>query len=246
MTRGPVAIIPARGGSKRLPRKNILELAGVPLIEYTIRAALNSGLFDRVIVSTDDREIADISQQAGAEVPCLREFELADDVTPVSEVTASVVEQLISEGESYPHVCQLMANCPLRDANDIRQSYLHFGRYGARSQISVVRYGWQNPWWAFQQGDDHRLSPLFPEAHAARSQDLPALFCPTGAIWWGRSGMLLKERTFHVDDRTGWEMDWRHGLDIDTTSDWELAEALLGMAHSVDSSEGSSSGSKVD
>ncbi len=222
-----IAVIPARAGSKRVPKKNIKEMCGKPLIEYTIEAALKSGLFERVVVSTDSPEVAEVARRGGAEAPFLRDASLADDFTPVSAVTNDVLVRLDPEGEIYGAVCQLMANCPLRTDADILDSYAQLTATGAGSQISVVRYGWQNPWWAMQRSDDFLLDPLFKEALTRRSQDLPELFCPTGAVWWARTDFLRREGTFHAHGRTGWEIPWQRGLDIDTEDDWAMAELLM-------------------
>ena len=169
-------------------------LAGKPLIAYTIGAALESGLFERVVVSTDSQEIAQIARQYGAEVPFLRPESLADDFTPVSSVTADALLRLDPIGDKFDAVAQLMPNCPLRTATDITDSYQQFETTGADSQLSVVRYGWQNPWWAMRQNEGHELEPVFKEQITKRSQDLPELFCPTGAIWWARTGSLTANK----------------------------------------------------
>lgn len=226
-----IAIIPARGGSKRVPGKNILPLAGKPLIAYTIEAALKSALFGRVVVSTDSEEIADVARTNGADVPFLRSSQISDDVTPVSAATADALERLDPDGTQYKIVAQLMANCPLRTAADLVSSYKQFSETRSDAQISVVRYGWQNPWWAMRRdAGSFALDPLFPREMSARSQDLPELFCPTGAIWWGKTSVIREQRTFHIPGRTGWEISWQHGVDIDTPEDMEFAEALLGMS----------------
>jgi pseudaminic acid cytidylyltransferase len=226
-----IAIIPARGGSKRVPGKNILPLAGKPLIAYTIEAALKSALFGRVVVSTDSEEIADVARTNGADVPFLRSSQISDDVTPVSAATADALERLDPDGTQYKIVAQLMANCPLRTAADLVSSYKQFSEARSDAQISVVRYGWQNPWWAMRRdAGSFALDPLFPREMSARSQDLPELFCPTGAIWWGKTSVIREQRTFHIPGRTGWEISWQHGVDIDTPEDMEFAEALLGMS----------------
>lgn len=222
-----LAIIPARGGSRRIPRKNIRPLAGRPVIEYTISAALDSGLFQRVVVSTDSPEIADVARRGGAEVPFLRDARLADDHTPVSAATVAMLESLDPGGDTYGAVCQLMPNCPLRDAASVVESHGQFAASRPPAQLSVVRYGWQNPWWAFRRREGHVLEPLFPDALKARSQDLPELYCPTGATWWADAAVLRRAGTFHVDGRTGWEMPWQQGVDIDTEDDWALVETLL-------------------
>jgi len=225
-----VAIIPARGGSKRIPGKNIRPLAGKALIAYSIEAALESNLFCRVIVSTDSEEIADVARTSGAEVPFLRSAQIADDMTPVSVVTADALERVDPDGRQYEYVAQLMPNCPLRTCEDVIASYRQFHETCADTQISIVRYGWQNPWWAMRRNaHTFELEPLFAREMTARSQDLPELFCPTGAIWWGKASVVREQGTFHIPRRTGWEIAWEHGIDIDTPHDMALAEAVLGM-----------------
>ena len=227
-----IAVIPARGGSKRIPGKNVRPLAGTPLIAYTIAAALDSGLFEEVVVSTDSPEIAEIASHYRAQVPFLRDEQLSDDFTPVSEVTADTLLRVDPAGGRFESVAQLMANCPLRTADDVRASYEQFRRTRAESQVSVVRYGWQNPWWALRRNDEYKLAPLFPEQMSVRSQDQAELFCPTGAIWWARTETLRRTRTFHLENRTGWELPWERGIDIDSFQDLALAEVLLRLANS--------------
>jgi N-acylneuraminate cytidylyltransferase len=225
-----IAIIPARGGSKRIPHKNVRAFEGKPIIGYTIAAARDSGLFERVVVSTDSEEIAEIARGYGAEVPFLRDAKLSDDVTPVSEVTSDALRQLDPTSIRFEVVAQLMPNCPLRTSSDVVDSYRQFEETAAESQISVVRYGWQNPWWAMRKNEQQELEPLFKERMSARSQDLPDLFCPTGAIWWARAKTLLQTKTFHLEGRKGWEIPWQRGIDIDTLDDWKMGEVLFRLS----------------
>ncbi len=228
-----LAVIPARGGSKRIPNKNIRVLGDKPLIAYTIEAARRSGLFEAIVVSTDSPSIAEIARQYGAEVPFLREGRLADDITPVSAATVDALQRMDPAGDVFGSVCQMMANCPLRTFEDIVDSYRQFTETGAGSQISVVRYGWQNPWWAMRRNEQFTLEPLFKDRITARSQDLPELFCPTGAVWWAGADVLKLHGTFHVKHRTGWEIPWERGVDIDTEDDWSMAEVLLSQSKSL-------------
>lgn len=221
------AVIPARAGSKRIPRKNVRTLCGRPAIAYTVDAALGAGLFDRVIVSTDCTEIAEIAVSAGAEVPFIRRADLADDQTPVSAVAVDVLSRLDPSGAACDALSLMLPNCPLRTAEDVRDSFRQFAATDAEAQISVTRFGWQNPWWAMRRDESMRLSPLFEAECRRRSQDLPALFCPTGAIWWARSAVLRREKTFHTSGRTGWEIPWHRAVDIDTEDDWRMAETLM-------------------
>jgi pseudaminic acid cytidylyltransferase len=196
------------------------------MIAYTVEAALRCGVFDRVIVSTDNDDIARAGQEAGAEIPFIRSSTLADDVTPVSAATADALLRLDPDDHHFASVCQLMANCPLRTAEDIRSSYEAFCTGGADAQLSVTRFGWLNPWWAMRIDERLRLTPLFDAQATARSQDLPDLVCPTGAVWWARAGVLRRERTYHVPGRSGWVIPWPRGIDIDTDDDWRIAELL--------------------
>lgn len=226
MVKQRIAIIPARGGSKRIPHKNITEFCGKPMIAWTIQAAKDSGLFDRVLVSTDDQRIAEVSKTWGAEVPFLR-ASFADDHTPVSEATASALQQAMNHWqESYASVTQLMANCPLRTADDITQAVTQFEAQDRSFQISCFKYGWMNPWWAVKLGPEGHPERLFPETAGKRSQDLPELFCPTGAIWIARADLLLKTKTFYGPNHVFEPMSWESAVDIDDYDDMRFAEAL--------------------
>jgi len=224
-----LAVVPARGGSKRVRGKNLRLLAGRPLLAHVVAAAVGSGLFERVVVSTDDPRIAEAALEHGAEVPFVRPADLADDVTPVSAATLDALERVDPDGTKYAEVCQLMANCPLVRAQDVRASHDQFAASGAEVQMSVVRYGWQNPWWALTRDSDLRIEPLFPRALQQRSQDLPELFCPTGAVWWVRAAALRRAGTFHMAGRTGWEMPWERGVDVDTEDDL----VFVAMLHKI-------------
>lgn len=222
-----IAIIPARGQSKRIPKKNILGIAGKPMIAYTIEAALNSGLFDKVLVSTDDDEIARISEEHGAWVPFKRS-EYVDDYSTVSDVTINALQVLEQDfQQSYKTVVQLMANCPLRDAVEIEKA-VHFFDEGTHNfQISCFQYGWMNPWWAHKLDDDMKASPLFPEEMKGRSQDLDTLYCPTGAIWIANVPDLMTSRSFYGQDYRFYPMSWRKALDIDDYEDLRMVEILI-------------------
>lgn len=221
-----LAVIPARGGSTRIPRKNVREFLGRPLIAYTIEAAVQSGVFARVIVSTDDEQVAEISRTHGAEVPFMRSASLADNHTASSPVTADALERLDPSGAVFAYVAQLLPTSPLRNASDVQASYQQFLTTATSAQISITRFGWLYPWWAFERDPQMRLVPIFPEAMQKRSQDLPALFGPVGAIWWAKAESLRQTRDFYIPGHTGWEIPWERAVDIDTEDDWRLAEVL--------------------
>ncbi len=222
-----IAIILARGGSKRLPRKNILDFHGKPLIGWTIEAALQSTHYDRVLVSTDDQEIAGVARSFGADVPFLRDT-AADDITPSSEATIAALFQAEQYwGERFDVVSQLMANCPLRDAEDIKVSEQNFIKNKADSQISSFRFGWMNPWWAAKLNQEGTPEYLFPEARVVRSQDLPPLYCASGAIWIARAEALKYSNSFYTPNHSFHSLSWISAMDIDDAEDFEMAKACF-------------------
>lgn len=219
-----IAIILARGGSKRLPRKNILDFHGKPMLAWSVEAALNSGAFDRVLVSTDDLEIADIARSFGAEVPFLRNIAAGDNASS-SEATLAGLQQAEEYwDEQFDNVSQLMANCPLRDADDIKRAINNFHQTGEASQISCFRFGWMNPWWAAKLSADGTPDYLFPEARLARSQDLPPLYCPSGAIWTARVQDIKTQKTFYTPEHTFFPLSWISAMDIDDAEDMDMAK----------------------
>ncbi len=228
-----IAVIPARGGSKRISKKNIINFHGKPMISWSIEAALESGLFDRIIVSTDDPEIAEISRKFGADVPFLRD-RYEDDKSPVSLATANCVQKLMEHyNEEYENVVQLFAVCPLRNAQDIIDSYRNFQEKNAEYQISVFRYGWMNPWWAMSKRNDGTFEfAFFKHAEKKRSQDLDVLYCPTGAIWIAKVTKLIETMNFYNDTTIIYEIGWRSAVDIDNYEDLEMAEVIYSMMQS--------------
>lgn len=225
-----IAIIPARGGSKRIPHKNIIDFLGKPMIAWTIEAALESKLFDRVLVSTDSQEIADVAIRYGSEVPFLR-AEYADDITPVSEATLSALIQ--SEKywqESYDCVVQLMANCPLRCSESIVSSFNRFQKSTSHFSISAFKFGWMNPWWAARLDNENKPSLLFPEAIKSRSQDLDDLYCPTGATWIASVEELKESRSFYGKNHIFTTIPWVEAVDIDDEDDLMMAKAAASLS----------------
>lgn len=224
MTDKVIAVIPARGGSKRIPRKNIVDFEGKPLLAWTVQAALDSGCFDKIVVSTDDPEFADIAIQHGAEVPFLRDG-LSGDHDRVSDATIHTLNQIEAAGESFDTVVQLFSVCPLRTAAEILEALNTFTREERQFQLSCFRYVGANPWWAVKLDASGHPTPVF-EAFGARSQDLPELYCPTGAIWIARVNSLREAGTFYGPDHVFHEIDWISAIDIDTMEDLKLASAL--------------------
>ncbi|WP_313130850.1 acylneuraminate cytidylyltransferase family protein [Stutzerimonas nitrititolerans] len=224
-----IAIIPARGGSKRILRKNIVDFFGKPMIAWTIEAAQKSGYFERILVSTDDEEIAQVARDHGASVPFLR-TECADDHSPVSQATLTSLKQAEAFWDtSFDTVVQLMPNCPLRTAEDITQAIEAFKSKQAVFQISCFKFGWMNPWWAVRLNEQGQSERLFPEAIGARSQDLPPLYCPTGAIWIARSTAFKEASSFYGPGHVFEPMNWIAAVDIDDAEDLEMATAVWAL-----------------
>lgn len=226
-----IAVIPARSGSKRIPRKNMIEFCGKPMIAWTIEAARATNHFDRIIVSTDDQGIADLAVTHGAEAPFLRP-NLFEDRAPVAEATLTAVSQAASHwDETYETVVQLMATCPLRGAEDITGALDRFDREGASFLVSCCKYGWLNPWWAHKVDAGGHPQRLFADAIDRRSQDLEVLYCPTGAIWIAKLDALQASKTFYGPGHIFHPLDWTSSIDIDDPSDLEMAK-MIGAARS--------------
>lgn len=223
-----VAIIPARGGSKRIPKKNIIDFLGKPMIAYTIEAAIASNYFNDIIVSTDDPEIADVSVQYGAKVPFLRE-QYADDHSTISQATVHALQKLSSVlSENYESVVQLMANCPIRNSEDIIEACNFFDDNVHNFQISAFKFGWMNPWWAHKLEDNFTATPVFDdEIRNRRSQDQPDLYCPTGAIWIANVEKLKDSESFYGNSYRFFPIDWKSAMDIDDLDDLEFAKVLM-------------------
>jgi len=229
MVRNALAVVSARGGSKRIPRKNIIDFFGRPLMAWSIRAALDAGVFRKVIVSTDDAEIAAIAREHGAEAPFIRE-RFTDDHSPISTVVADAVEIMRDRfGENYDVVAQIMPNCPMRTAEEIRDAYRNFTDNKLDFQLSSFAYGWMNPWWAFKISEDGAPSPLNERGLKSRSQDLEKLYCPTGAIWLAKTAALLRSKNFYGPGFRLYPIPWQSAVDIDDYEDLEMARAVYLM-----------------
>jgi len=190
-----------------------------------VEAALTSGKYQWVLVSTDDVEIARVGSEFGAKVPFLRSS-AADDVASSSQATLVALRQAEQYwGEEYDSVSQLMANCPMRSSEDIRDAVRNFEEQRAESQLSCFRFGWMNPWWAMKLDEGGHTVPLFQEALTARSQDLPPLYCPSGALWIARTRTLKECGTFYTPQRILYKMHWVSAMDIDDAEDLEMAKA---------------------
>ena len=225
-----VAIIPARGGSKRIPRKNIKNFHGKPLIAYSIEVALASELFEKVIVSTDDEEIATIAKAYGAEVPFLRPKELSDDFTGTQDVINHTVEYLKNNNELYDYVCTIYATAPL-----LQKEYLIEGLEKLKSSTAVNAFSVTSMPFPIQRtfklNNNGRCEMFTPEYYMTRSQDLEEAYQDAGQFYWKRLERDSKEIMFGEDSIP--IILPRHLVqDIDTLEDWQRAEVMYKVINS--------------
>ncbi|MFJ2323418.1 pseudaminic acid cytidylyltransferase [Pseudomonas sp. NPDC087817] len=217
-----VAIIPARGGSKRIPRKNLALFDGVPMIVRSIRTALDSGVFDQVVVSTDDAQIADVARAHGAQVPFLRPAELADDFTGTAAVIVHALQQL----PAFDYACCVYATAPLLQARYLREGFELLKLHPDKSfAFSVCSFGFpvQRALTLDGQG---ALTALYPEFRNTRSQDLPEAFQDAGQFYWGRSDAWLRSEVVYSSASLPVILPRHLVQDIDTPEDWKRAEYL--------------------
>lgn len=223
---GIVAVIPARGGSKGIPRKNLVDLGGKPLIQWTIEAAIESRALDRVIVSTEDVEIAACARSAGAEVPFLRPPELAEDSVHAVHVVLHALDWLTHARQAAPDgVMMLLPTAPLRLPDDIRGAVNLFDQHHANSVISVVDLGKYLTNLRFMDGN--QLIVTAPsESRNAQRQGLRKLYSVNGSIFLAKPEVLYAAGTFHVPSALGYVMHPLNSVDINSYEDLELARLL--------------------
>jgi len=217
-----VAIIPARGGSKRIPRKNLLPFDGVPMIVRSIRTALDSGLFEQVVVSTDDADIAELALAHGAQVPFLRPAELADDFTGTAAVIVHALQQL----PAFDYACCVYATAPLLQARFLREGFELLQQHPDKAfAFSVCSFGFpvQRALTLDGQG---ALTALYPEFRNTRSQDLPEAFQDAGQFYWGRREAWLRGDVLYSPASLPVLLPRHLVQDIDTPQDWKRAEYL--------------------
>ncbi len=223
MSNKVLAIIPARGGSKGIPRKNMKNLAGKPLISWTIEAAQNARSISRVILSSDDEEIIRFAQGVGCDVPFTRPSWLAEDDTPSIDVVLHAISLL----PGYDFVVLLQPTSPLRTSNDIDAAYQMLVRQEASSCVSVCPAK-ESPYWMYRiSGGRNVIEPFVKEDVPTRRQDLPDAYILNGAIYISSVPLLMRERSFIRKDTVGYVMDRRRSIDIDTEEDFQLAGSSM-------------------
>lgn len=220
-----VAIIPARGGSKRIPRKNIRDFAGRPMIAHSIVAAIESGCFDRVLVSTDDAEIADVARQWGAEVPFVRPATLSDDNTATAPVLLHALDWLAANGEEPAEACCIYATAPFLDGEYLREGLQTLRQSGATTAFSVTTFAFPI-YRGLQLDHEGVVSMIWPENRLTRSQDLPEAYHDAGQFYWLNTARFRETGNLYAPDSRAVVLPRRLVQDIDTQEDWDVAVAL--------------------
>lgn len=219
-----IAIIPARGGSKRIPRKNIKNFCGKPMIAYSIEAAINSGCFEQVIVSTDDSEIADIAKQYGAEVPYLRSAKLSDDYATTADVMADAVSRL--NNDEIEFICCIYATAPLLLSDDLIKGFsLLKDNEDADYTFSITEFAFPIQR-ALKLNNKAQISMFYPEYMSTRSQDLEEGWHDAGQFYWGTRNAWRDKKKIFGENSRGVKLPRIRVQDIDTFQDWEVAEFL--------------------
>ena len=223
-----ICIIPARGGSKRIPRKNVKDFLGKPIIAYSIEAALSSSLFDEVMVSTDDKEIATIAKQYGASVPFMRSAETANDYATTADVLKEVLSEYKKRGMVFDNLCCIYATAPLIAPQDINDAYNRLSQGDFASVYPVVQFSYPI-WRCLDVAEDGSMKRHWPEYENSRSQDLPKEYHDTGTFYWYKlqQGALASGKIGAIivpEDRV---------QDIDTETDWLLAEMKYKLLNNI-------------
>lgn len=214
-----LAIIPARGGSKRIPRKNIKEFLGKPIIAYSIETALKTGLFDEVMVSTDDMEIAEVAKRFGANVPFMRSAETSSDYATTADVLKEVIAKYQELGLAFDNFCCFYATAPLVQSKDVVSAFERLQESDFTCVYPVVQFSYPI-WRCLDLSDDGTMTRHWPEYENSRSQDLPKEYHDTGTFYWYKTREWLAGNI----KVGGIEVSETTIQDIDTETDWKLAE----------------------
>ncbi len=221
-----LAVIPARGGSKRIPRKNVRPFFGRPMIAWSIEAARDSGCFDRIIVSTDDDEIASVAEAQGAEAPFRRPAALSDDYTGTSSVIAHATAWCKQASVDVSSVCCIYATAPFIQAQDLRDAYNTLEKQGCDFVFSVTSYAFPIQR-AIRLTSSGRVEMFHPENFAVRSQDLEEAYHDAGQFYWGTASAWLEQRPIYSSGTVPFILPRYRVQDIDTLEDWERAELMF-------------------
>lgn len=227
-----LCIIPARGGSKRIPRKNIKNFLGKPIIAYSIEAAINSRIFDEVMVSTDDVEIAEIAIAYGAKVPFYRTVEASNDLATTFTVVEEVLQQYKQLDKVYDYTCCLYACAPFVTDTKLVESFIILQKNNFHSVFPIMKYGFPIQR-ALKMNSDNKSSFFYPEFSLTRSQDLEASYHDAGQFYWMVTEKCLKQKKILTDHSGSIIISEIEGQDIDNEIDWKLAEIKYELLQST-------------
>jgi N-acylneuraminate cytidylyltransferase len=222
-----VAIITARGGSKRIPRKNIKPFNGKPIIGYSIEAAIKSGIFDEVMVSTDDEEIAEVAKQFGATVPFMRSSKTSDDYATTADVLKEVLQSYQQEGTAFEYACCIYPTAPFVTAEKLSNAFGKLMDTGADAVLPVTRFSF--PIWRSFKMEEGKVSYNWPEFAPKRSQDLPPAFHECGQFYFFKASGFLQTGKLITENTIGLEVPESEVQDIDNEEDWKIAEIKFGF-----------------
>ena len=220
-----IAVIPARGGSKRIPRKNIKTFNGKPMIAWAIQIAQKSKLFDKIFVSTDDYEIKKISEQYGAIVPFIRPPEISDDKTPTVPVISHAIREIDRLYQKVEYACCIYPCSPFILSSDLEKSFEMLVSSGENYVYPVVEYP-HSIFRAMKKSNEGKMKFIYPEYELTRTQDLEQTYHDSGQFYWGRAVAWRQLKKMHTDG-LGMIIPYYRVVDIDTEDDWKRAELLL-------------------
>ena len=218
-----IAIIPARGGSKRIPRKNIKDFLGKPVIAYSIQAALDSELFAEVIVSTDDEEIAEVAKKYGACVPFLRSIENSNDLAGTAAVLIEVINNYKKLNKTFSKACCIYPVSPLISIESLKKAYELLEANQLDNSFPVCEFS-NSIWRALKISDRNRVEMIWPENENKRTQDLPVSYYDAGQFYWFDTQKFVESGEFFTKYTGSIILDELHCQDIDTLMDWKMAE----------------------
>ncbi len=226
-----LAIIPARGGSKRIERKNIKPFLGKPIISFSIETAISSKLFDEIMVSTDDSEIAEISEKLGATIPFFRSKEMSTDFATTSEVLTEVLNKYAEMGKKFDYCCCIYPTAPFISVSKLNESLELLQKNSFDSVFPVVKFGY--PIFRALQKNDGKINMIWEENLNKRSQDLPAAFHDAGQFYWFDVEKFLTKKAMFTDNSGAIELSELEVQDIDNEVDWKLAELKYQLIYNV-------------
>lgn len=222
-----IAIIPARGGSKRIPRKNIRDFCGQPIIKYSIDAAMKSDCFDEIMISTDDAEIADVAKKFGATVPFLRTLVNSNDQAGLAEVLEEVIENFGKIGQRFDYICCILPTAVFVTPEIIKKSFDILIENNAKGLVPVVKFSYP-----IQRAfliNEGKIELIDSDNYRKRSQDFPSTFHDSGQFYWVETASFMRSKSLLSQDMFVLEIPETQAQDIDTEEDWEVAEIKYQM-----------------